>query len=103
MLDNKQQDAIALLRQARVVRGDDRGEPRFGVHLPQQLMQRVGGRLVQIAGWLVGEEERGLHHQRPRHRDSLLLAAREHPRTMIEPRLPPVGEAFHGFVKLYYH
>ena len=45
------------------------------MHLAQQIVQRVGGVLVEIAGRLVGKEQRRTHHQRPCHRDPLLLAA----------------------------
>ena len=57
---------------------DDRGQTVGGVHLAQQRVQRVGGLLVEIAGRFVGEEDRRLHDERARHRDALLLAARQH-------------------------
>ena len=49
-------------------------------HLAQQNVQRIGGVLVEVAGRLVGQQERRLHDQRPRNRDALLLAARQHAR-----------------------
>ncbi len=59
------------------------------MHLPQQLVQRVGGLLVEVAGRLVGQQHRRPHHQRPRHRHPLLLAARQHPRAVGQPLAEP--------------
>ena len=70
------QHAVALLRQPRVVRGDHRRQPELGVHVAQQAVQGVGGRLVEVAGGLVGQQERRVLHQRPGHRHPLLFAAR---------------------------
>ena len=36
----------------------------------------IGGRLVEIAGGLIGEQEHGLYRQRAADRDSLLLSTR---------------------------
>ena len=47
-------------------------------------MQRVGSLLVEVAGRLVREENRRPHHQRARHRDALLLAARQHAGAVIQ-------------------
>ena len=41
-------------------------------------------RLVEIAGRLVGQQQRRLHHQRPRNRDALLLAAGQLARPMLQ-------------------
>ena len=93
------EDPVARRGESRVVRGDDRRQAVLGVHLAQQRMQRVGGRLVEIAGRLVGQQQRRLHHQRPRHGHALLLAARQHPRPVLEPLAEadaPSSVARHG-------
>ncbi len=78
------QHAIARRGQPRIVRRDDRRELTFPVHLAKQIVQRVGGVLVEVAGGLVGEEQRRGHDQRPRDGDTLLLAAGQHARAMLE-------------------
>jgi hypothetical protein len=45
------------------------------MHLAKQIVQRVGGVLVEVPSGLVGEEQRRAHDQRPRDGDTLLLAA----------------------------
>ena len=62
--------------------------PLLAVHLPQQIVQRFGGVLVEIAGRLVGEQQRRAHDQRARDRDALLLAARQHARPVLEALAP---------------
>ena len=71
--------------EAWVVRRDDRRQAVLGVHLAQQLVQRVGGAFVEIAGRFVREQQRRLHHQRARHGDPLLFAARQHARPVRQP------------------
>ena len=56
----------------------------LGVHLPQQAMERLRRRLVEIARGLVGQQQRRPHHQRARHRHPLLLAPGEHARPVLE-------------------
>ena len=41
---------------------------------PQHILGRVR---VEVAGRLIGQDQRGVRHQRSRHRDALLLPARE--------------------------
>ena len=48
-----------------------------GVDVAQQLEDAAGGALVEVAGGLVGQQDGGIVHQRPRDRDPLLLAAGE--------------------------
>ena len=55
----------------------------------QQVVQVLGRVLVEIAGRLVGQEERRPHHERAGDRDALLLAARQHARPVLE----ALGEA----------
>ena len=49
----------------------------------KQIMQRVGGALVEVSCRLVGQQQRRAHHQRSRDGDALLLAARHHARSML--------------------
>ncbi len=48
-----------------------------GVDVAQELEHAAGGALVEVAGRLVGDQDGGIVHQRPRDRDPLLLPARE--------------------------
>ena len=50
---------------------------------PQQVVQRLGRRLVEIAGRLVRQQQPRAHDQRPCDGDALLLAARQRPRPLI--------------------
>ena len=51
--------------------------PRSRGQREQEIDDRAPGRLVEIAGRLVGDQQRGPRRQRARERDALLLAARE--------------------------
>ena len=55
----------------------------------QQEMQRIRGGLVQVAGRFIRQQQRRLHHQRARHRDPLLFAARHHAGPVVEPLAEP--------------
>jgi hypothetical protein len=78
------QHSIARCREPRIVRRDNRRELTLPVHLAKQIMERVSGVLVEIAGRLVGEEQRRTHDQRTCDGDTLLFAAGQHPRPMFE-------------------
>ena len=82
------EDPVAERRQTGVVGGDDRGQAGVAVHLAQELVQRLGRVLVQVAGRLVGDQQRRRHRQGARHRHALLLATRQHAGHVRE----PVGE-----------
>ena len=66
-----------------------RRQPELGVHLPQQRVQRVGRVLVEVSSRLIGQQQRRLHDERPRHRHPLLLTTRQHARPMVEPLAEP--------------
>ena len=55
------------------------------MHLPQERVQRVGRLLVEVSSRLVGQQDRRAHDEGARHGDTLLLAARQHPRFVREP------------------
>jgi hypothetical protein len=46
------------------------------MHFSKQVVQRVSGVLVQVAGWFVGQEQGWLHDEGTRDRNSLLFPAR---------------------------
>ena len=69
--------------------GDHRRQPVLGVHGAQQLVQRVGGGLVEVARRLVGKQQRRAHHERARDRDALLFASRQHAGPMLDARGQP--------------
>ena len=71
--------------------------PRSRAQIEQQFDDRPAGRLVEIAGRLVGDQERGPRAKRARQRDALLLAAGKLRRIMRSAarrgRPPPVPRA----------
>ena len=82
-------DAVHLGREALVV-GGDQGGAAFAAHEVEEFGEDdVGGRLVEIAGRLVGEHQRRAVGERPGDRDALLLAARQLRRAMVEPLAEP--------------
>ena len=66
--------------------GDDDGRPP-GVRGVEEVHHLEGPLGVEVAGGLVGEEEGGIAHQRPRHGHPLLLAAGEGGRELVGPVL----------------
>src|SRR3972149_8819069 len=70
-------DAVGEGRYFFVMRDNQQGRTRLD---PQTLKERqylVAGRAVQIAGWLVGQNQAGIVHQRAGDGDPLLFAARQ--------------------------
>ena len=65
------------------------GEPELAMHVTQQRVERVGRGFVEIAGRLVGQQQRRLRDQRPGDGHALLLAAGQHARTVLEPPFQP--------------
>ena len=70
-------DHVGDRRQLRIVRHQHQRRPARAVDVEQQLDDRLPGGAVEIAGRLVGEQDRRIVGERPRDRDALLLAARE--------------------------
>ena len=83
------QHPVAGGRESRVVGRDDGREVVLRVGLAQELMQRLRRVLVEVAGRLVGEQQRRPHDQCPRHGDTLLLSARQHARPVAQPLTQP--------------
>ena len=70
---NQLDDALAAFRDAAVVGHDQLGEAEVAVELVQQTEHLRAALAVQVARGLVGQQQRGLHHQRPGHSYPLLL------------------------------
>ena len=83
------EDAIAGSGERRVVGDDHRRQAVFAMHLAEQGMQVTGGGFVEVAGRLIGEQDRRPADQRARHGDALLLAARQRARPMRGARRQP--------------
>ena len=79
-------DAVAALRQRRVVRHQHQRGAALDVAGEQQIDHLPAGGLVKIAGRLVGHQDGRIGRQRPGERDALLLAAGQLRRIMVEPR-----------------
>ena len=85
------QDAIGVGRGARIVRDqhDRLLEPIGGV--PQQVEDLGAGRVVEVAGRLIGQDDGRRRRQCPRQRHALLLAGRE----LVGPVVGLVAEPDH--------
>jgi len=57
------------------------------VGLPQHVEHNAGILCIQIAGWLVGKDQRGMIDERSGQRDALLFAAGEFARTVMQASL----------------
>ena len=68
----------------RVVRHHDDGLLELPVEPLEQVEDLVGRLAVEVAGGLVGEQQRRVGDDRARDRDALLLAARELARVVVE-------------------
>ena len=64
--------------------GDEDDRPAGGVELVEQRHDLGAGVAVEVAGRLVGEDQRRLRDERARDRDPLLLAARQLGRLVVE-------------------
>src|SRR5690348_3812937 len=82
-------DAVAARRERRIVRHEHEGGAALGLAREHQVDDLAAGRLVEISGWLVGDQDRRTRGERARQRDALLLAARELRRIMRQ----ALGEA----------
>ena len=77
--------AVAALRQRRIMRHQHQRGAALLMTGEQQLDDLAPGRLVEIAGRLVGDEDRRMRRERARERDALLLAAGQLRRIVIDP------------------
>src|SRR6266540_371185 len=68
---------VGLLRELLIVRDEHDRRLAPAVDVDQEIDDLVAGPRVEIAGRLVGEQDRGLVRERPGDRDALLFAARE--------------------------
>ena len=74
---------LGLLRDVGLV-GDQDHSPSFFVQAREYSQHVLGGVRVQVAGRLIGEDQRGVGHDRPCDRDPLLLPARQLRRLMMQ-------------------
>src|SRR5579883_2820113 len=75
---------VAARGEIRVMRDKDERRAALGAQLEEKVDDRLAGRLVEIAGRLVGDENRRPRRQGSGERDALLLAARKLRRIMRE-------------------
>ena len=68
---------VAARGERRVVRDEHQRRAAPRRQIEHQVDDRAAGRLVEIAGRLVGDQQRGAGRERAGQRDALLLAARE--------------------------
>ncbi len=68
-----------------VVRHQHQRGPQLAVELEHQRHDGLAGGEIQAAGGLVGQQHRRLHHEGPRQRHALLLAARQHLGVVAQP------------------
>ena len=76
-----------LSRDVHVVRDDDDGRAEARVQVADQRQDLVAGVRVEVAGRLVGEQDRRIDRQRARDGDALALAARELVGQVLQPML----------------
>ena len=81
--------AVAARREIGVVGDEHERRAALGDGARTSVDDLAAGRLVEIAGRLVGDEDRGMRRQRARERDALLLAARKLRRIMREALAEP--------------
>jgi hypothetical protein len=79
-------DAVEAAGEIEVVGGDQCGEARVADEIEEGVQDTLAGRVVEVAGRLVAEQDPGIVGERPGDRDALLLAAGE-------PRRPVPGAA----------
>src|SRR6185503_2899766 len=76
-------EPVRLLRGLRIVRHHDDRLAQVVVQPLEQPEDLLGGRAVEIAGGLVGDDQRRVRDQRTRDRDALLLPARKLVRLVV--------------------
>ena len=79
---------MRLLGRLRIVRHHDDRLADFAVETLEQLQDLLGRRAIEVAGGLVGDDQRRIADQRAGDRDALLLAAGE----LVRVVLHAVGE-----------
>lgn len=77
--------AVAALRKRAVVRDENESGSAFDLSGKQQVDHLLSGGLVEIPGWLIGDENRRVRRQRPCQRDPLLLTAGQLRWIMMQP------------------
>ena len=89
--------AVGECREMLVVGDDDKGLPELLPQLEEELVQFLLVLRVETARGFIGEDDRGMVHERPGHGDALFLAAREFVGLVAGPVLQShEGEQFRG-------
>ena len=86
----RRQPVLGARRELVAVRDIEHGQPALPPGLEDHVHDLLGGRAVELARDLVGEQKVGLVRKRDRDRDALRLAPRERVRAVLEP--PPEPE-----------
>src|SRR5262245_59255565 len=89
-------DAVAACRKAGIMCDQHQGGLALDVALEHQLDDLGAGRLVEIAGRLVGDEDRRIRHQRTCECDALLLATGALRRITVSALRPSTGRQLTG-------
>src|SRR6202022_2238911 len=75
-------NAVETAGEIEIVGGDQRGEAGVTGELEECVQYALAGRVIEVAGRLVAEQDPGVVGERPGDRDALLLAAGEPRRPM---------------------
>src|SRR5579859_6066374 len=86
------QRQVRLLRHHRIMRNHQYGFLVFFHQPDNQSHDFIRALAVQIARWLVAQQERRVGHNRARNRHALLLSTRKLPRVVIH----PVHQSYHA-------
>ena len=78
-------DAVAAAGELEVVGDEDEGRAAVALQGEQEVDDRAARALVEVAGRLVGDQDRRVRRDRAGDRDALLLAARELGRVVVQP------------------
>jgi hypothetical protein len=79
------QDALGTLGGTRVVRDEQNGFVQIAIEGIEQVEDFLGRARIEITGWLVRDDQRGIGDDRPCDADTLLLTAGQLAGTVLEP------------------
>lgn len=92
------QNAATALGQNRIVRRQDRSQKVIPMQALDQIHNRDGIELVQIAGGFISEQHSRFGYERPRNSHALLLPPRQFSGSLPRPRSQPdFSQRFMGF------
>jgi hypothetical protein len=79
-------DAVEAASEIEIVGGDERGETGAANEVEERIEHALAGRVIEVARWLVAEQEVGVIGEGADDRDPLLLATRQTGRPMLRTR-----------------